>query len=110
MVNSILTGAGFVKNQTYKESFFRSPPKTTYAVYLDSIESRGADTLNLIKDHSVTIELYEYAPDPEAEKRIEEELDARAIEWIKQPRYWIQSEQQYQVIYEFEYIDKKGVN
>lgn len=109
MVNRILTGAGFIEKETYKETRFITPPKQTYAVYMDSIERRGPDNINLIKEHDITIEVYEYTPDKEAERRIEEQFDALGLEYIKQPRYYIQAEQIYQVIYEFSYIEKKGV-
>ena len=106
MVKRILTGAGFVEGETFKETRFLSPPKTTYAVYEDSFTRRGADNLNLIKDHDYTIELYSYTPDPEAEARIEEILDSYGIEYDKSPRYWIESEQLYQVVYTFNFIEK----
>ena len=108
MVNSILTGAGFVLNETYKETRFLKPPRDTYAVYSDSQDHRGADDLNLIVEHGYTIELYEYSPDPEAEKRIETEFEKAGVAFTKQPRYWIHEEQLYQVIYDFDYIEKKG--
>lgn len=106
MVKQILTGAGFIENETFKETRFLSPPKTTYAVFEDSFTRRGADNLNLIKDHDYTIELYSYTPDPEAEARIEEMLDNLGIEYEKSPRYWIESEQLYQVVYTFNFIEK----
>lgn len=108
MVNTILTGAGFVLNETYRETRFLAPPRATYAVYNDDRVTRGADYVNCITDHAITIELYEYAPDPEAEKHIEEQFDLNGLEYIKESRYWIQEEQLYQVIYEFEYTEKKG--
>lgn len=108
MVNLILEGAGFVANKTYKETRFLKPPTVTYAIYNDSYESRGADDLNLLKEHDATIELYQYSPDPESERRIEEELDAHGLEYTKQDRFWIASEQLFQVIYDFSYIEKKG--
>lgn len=107
MVDKILTGAGFVLNKTYKETRFLQPPSKTYAIYNDSYNRRGADDLNLLTEHTITIELYEYSPDPEAEKRIEDQFDALGVEYSRQDRYWIQEEQLYQVIYEFDYI-KKG--
>lgn len=107
MVNKILTGAGFVLNKTCKETRFLSAPDTNYAVYDDSRNCRGADYHNLIIEHDITIELYEYSPDPGAEKRIEDQLELNGLEYVKQPRYWIQEEQLYQVIYEFAYIEKK---
>lgn len=110
MVNKILTGAGFVLNKTYRETRFLKPPRETYAVYNDSKQERGADYVNCIAEHDASIELYEYAPDPEAEKRIEDQFDVNGIEYTKQSRYWIHDEQLYQVIYDFNYIEKKGAN
>lgn len=108
MVNKILTDAKFVKDETYRETMFRDSPSETYAVFNDSRDVRGSDDLNMIVDHDVTIELYEYTPDPEAEARIESAFDAHSIAYNKQSRYWIQSEQLYQTIYEFNYVEKKG--
>lgn len=106
MVKRVLTGAGFVEGKTFKETRFLKPPKTTYAVYMDSFTRRGADGLNLIKDHDYTIELYSYTPDPEAEAKIEEVLDSLGLEYDKDDRYWIQEEQLYQVVYTFRFIEK----
>ena len=105
MVNKILKEAGL----PYKESRFLKPPSTTYAVYMDAVERRGGDNINLITQHDITIELYEYSPDPEAEKAIEDILDALGIEYSKDPRYWIQDAQLYQVVYEFSYQEKGGL-
>lgn len=106
MVKQVLTGAGFKEGKTFKETRFLKPPKTTYAVYMDSFTRRGADGLNLIKDHDYTIELYSYTPDPEAEARIEAVLDKLGLEYDKDDRYWIQEEQLYQVVYTFRFIEK----
>lgn len=105
MVNEILKATGL----PYKESRFLKPPTSSYVVFNDSIERRGGDTINLIAEHSITLELYCYKPDPEAEKSIEDQLDLLSIEWTKESRYWIQEEQLYQVIYEFSYIKKGGL-
>lgn len=106
MVKLVLTSAGFVENETFKETRFVKPPKKTYAVYLDSFSRRGADGLNLIRDHTFTIELYSYQPDPYSEKRIETALDALGLEYEKEDRYWINEEQLYQTIYTFNHIEK----
>lgn len=106
MVNKVLTGAGFVENETFKETRFLKPPKTTYAIYLDSFERRGADGLNLIKDHDYTIELYSDKPDPEAESRIEASFDTLGLAYEKDDRIWIQAEQIYQTLYTFNHIEK----
>ena len=104
MVNEILTATGI----PYKETRFLKPPKTTYAVFMDSINRRGGDNQNLISQHDISIELYEYNKDPEAEEKLERELDARGIEYDKASRYWIEAEQLYQVVYDFTYYEKGG--
>ena len=105
MVNKILTATGL----PFKESRFLKPPTTSYAVYNDSIERRGGDNINLVSLHDVSIELYEYSPDPEAEKAIEEQFDAEGIPYTKASRYWIQEAQLYQVVYDFSYYEKGGL-
>lgn len=106
MVKKILTGAGFVEGKTFKETRFLKPPKTTYAIFLDSVKRRGADGLNLITEHNYTIELYSYSPDPKAEAKIEDKLDTLGVEYEKESRYWIEEEQLWQVIYTFNNIEK----
>ena len=105
MVKEILDVTGL----PYKESRFLKPPSTTYAIYMDAIDRRGGDSINLISQHDVTIELYEYKPDPNAERLIETTLDALGIQYTKQPRYWIQDAQLYQVVYDFTYHQKGGM-
>ena len=102
MIHEILTASGL----PFKETQFLRPPAKTYAVYMDDVEADGGDLENLILHHDATIELYEPTPDPEAEKAIETQLNARGIKWQKQSRYWLQDAQRYQVIYEFSYIEK----
>ena len=106
MVKEILTSAGFIENKTFKETRFITPPRSTYAVFMDSFTRRGADTKNLIKEHDDTIELYSYKPDPIAESNIEREFDKRNIEYDKADRLWINEELLYQVVYTFSYTEK----
>ena len=106
MVKEILTNAGFVEEVTFRETRFIKPPKQTYVLYLKSYTSRGADRLNLVRDCVTTIELYSYVADPDAEMRIEAELDSRGLEYRKDDRYWIQEEQLYQVVYTIEHTEK----
>ena len=106
MIKRILTDSGFTEGKTFKETRFIKPPKETYAVYFDSYNGRGADSLNLIKEHDYSIELYSDTPDPEAEGRIEQSLNKLGLEYEKSERYWIQSEQLYQRIYNFNFIEK----
>lgn len=106
MVKDILINAGFVEGKTFTETRFLKAPRSTYAIYMDSFTSRGADNLNMIKEHDYTIELYSYKADPTAEAKIEATLDARGIGYDKQERFYIQDEQLFQVIYEFSYLEK----
>lgn len=103
MVTEILDASG-VK---YRRSRFPVPPAETYAVYTDSVETDGADGLNLMDHHSATVEVYEPAPDDAAEAAIEAAIDDYGLTWTKQDRYWLQDTQRYQVVYEFEYITKR---
>ena len=106
MVKTILTGAGFVEDETFKETRFLKSPKTTYAVYMDSLTRRGGDGVNLIKEHTYTIELYSYKMDLTAEAEIEKMFDTLGIEYDKSERYWLDSEQLYQIVYTFYFIEK----
>lgn len=103
MIKNILTAAGV----QFKRTRFPQPPKDTYAVYFDDVETDGPDGINAILRHDVTVELYEPKPDDAAEAAIEAQLDAAGLTWTKQDRYWLQDVQRYQVIYEFTYIEKR---
>lgn len=106
MVNKVLSLAGFEEGKTCKETRFIKPPRSSYALYMDSFTRRGGDDANLIKEHSYTIELYCYLPDPDAEARIENALDSYELKYDKSERYWIQEEQLFQIVYTFDYIEK----
>ena len=106
MVDKILKQAG-VK---YRQSRYTATPlPSTYAVYFDDREAGGADGINCLIAHNITIEVYESKPDDATEAAIEAALDAFGLEWTSQARYWIREEQRYQVIYEFTYIEKRRI-
>ena len=105
MVTKILKKAG-VK---FRQSRYMPPFPATYAVYFDDREASGADGINCLITHNITIEVYESKPDDATEAAIETALDSFGLEWTSQARYWIQSEQRYQVIYEFTYIEKRRI-
>lgn len=106
MIEEILNASG-VPNQ---ESDFSDPPEVTYAVYFDEITADGPDPVGenapQVERHDATVELYEPSKDAAKESAIEAELKARGISWHKQSRYWLESIQRYQVIYEFTYFLK----
>ena len=107
MIKTILSAAGV----EYAQGRFLRMPEGTHAVYFDDIEVETADrtpstTAPRIYHHSVTVEVYEPAPDDATETAIEAELDARGIAWSKQDRYWLKDLQRYQTVYDFEYTNK----
>ena len=106
MVTEILKRAGVKFRQT---RYTVKPLPPTYAVYFDDREAAGADGINCLINHNITIEVYESKPDDATEAAIEEALDAYGLEWSAQARYWIQEEQRYQIIYEFTYIEKRRI-
>lgn len=104
MVNDIFDEAGI----PYRRGRFTGAKAATYAVYMDDLASEGADrSPHLIIRHDITIELYESKPDDAAEAALENAISARGAQWIKQDRIWLQTEQLYQVIYEFSYFEKR---
>lgn len=107
MVKEILTASGI----PYKEARYLHPPAETYAVYFDNLTTDGPDPVAAdmpqIVHHDVMVELYEPKQDPDAEAKLEVQLRDRGIQWTKQARYWLQNVQRYQVIYEFNYTEKR---
>lgn len=103
MLNEILTAAGI----PHKPARFPDPPKGTYAVWFDDVTADGPDGFNRIFTHNAMVELYEAVQDPDAEKAVEAELDARGLHYDKQARYWLDSIKRYQVIYELTYYEKR---
>jgi hypothetical protein len=110
MVRNILSAAGV----RFAQGRFLRLPAETCAIYFDDIEVETADRVQLptsaglprIYHHSVTVEVYEPAPDDATETAIEAELDARGLPWTKQDRYWLTDSQRYQTVYEFSFTDK----
>lgn len=103
MVSDILRTAGV----NYRKTRFPQPPAGTYAVYMDDVSTDGADGLNLLRIHDITIELYESMPDDATETAVEAAMDEAGVRWEKQDRLWLPDEQRYQVVYEFTYITKR---
>lgn len=102
MIKTILTAAGI----PFRQSRFLTQPEGTYAVYMDDVNTDGPDGMPLIFNHDITVEVYEPTPDDDAEAAIEAALRTQGLHWTKQDRYWLQTEQLYQVIYEFSYTTK----
>lgn len=104
MVTKILNQVGV----RYRQARYTAKPlPDTYAVYFDDREVGGADGINNLITHNITIEVYESKPDDATERAIEDALDSAGVEWTSQARYWIDEAQRYQVIYEFTYYEKR---
>lgn len=107
MVDDILTEVGV----QFRRSRFPKPPSETYIVFTDDEETNGADVApNMVINHNVTVEVYEASPDDGTEAAVETALNKRGLAWDKQDRYWLQSEQRYQVAYDFSYYEKRRMN
>ena len=103
MIDKILTAAGI----PFRQARWPDPPEGTYALTFDDVKADGPDGMPArIFTHNVTVELYEDVADPEAEAAFEAQLAAEGIHGTKQGRYWLDSIQRYQTIYEFTYITK----
>lgn len=102
-IDELLTAA----QVEYKQARFSKPPRETYAVWFDDCNTDGSDDKNQLLRHGYTVEMYEYTPDSATESALEAVLDTAGLRWSKQSRFWIETEQLYQVIYTFDYIEKR---
>ena len=109
MTETILTASGI----PFKRARYPQPPPGTYAVYFDDQTTDGPDPvaggMPQIVNHDVMVELYEPTHDPDAEAQLEAQLRERGIQWTKQAAYWLQNVQRYQVIYEFNFTEKRRI-
>lgn len=104
MVNNILTAAGV----PFRRGRFTGKPKpSAYVVYMDDVSTDGSDEGPALYAHDITLELYTVKPDGQAEAAIEAAITAAGLQWTKQDLYWLETEQLYQVIYEFSYTEKR---
>lgn len=103
MVNKIMDASGV----EHRESRYIGKA-STYAVWMDDQSTEGPDGLPALAiRHDITVELYTGKPDPEAEAAIEAAIVAEGLQFTKQSRYWLPTEQMYQTIYEFTYFEKR---
>lgn len=103
MVSEILKGLEI----PYKEVRFNKTPNTSYAVFTDSKKVYGADKRLFLIKHHVFIELYSYSIDFENEGKLEKKFAEFSIDYDKSERVWLDDEQRYQVIYDFEYVERE---
>ena len=91
----------------YAACAFNNPPKETYAVYYEEITRRGADLLNCITEHEVTIEVYAYDfHDERAVRMVADVLDGHALEYKRYETTYINSEHLFQTRFELSFTNK----
>lgn len=104
MIKSVLMAAAI----PHQEAQYPDPPQDTFAVYLESVDSDGADNSVDIFKHSCTIELY--APTipagNEDRARLFAELCSRGVHYTTQGWYWLKALRRYQEVITFTYCEK----
>ncbi|MPN57813.1 hypothetical protein SDC9_205507 [bioreactor metagenome] len=75
-------------------------------VYSDEVDVGGADLLNNIITHTITVELYAECIDSEAEAKIERLLDLIPIHYTR-TRTWLGTEKMFQTVYAFTITERK---
>lgn len=107
LVASILEETGL----SFTAVAFNNPPNETYAIYNEEITRRGADTMNCISEHDVSMEVYSYDfYDDEAVRMVASVLDRRAIEYKKYDTTFINSEHLYCTRFEFSFTTKDNLS
>ena len=91
-------------NLKIKELHYLSKPSIPYNIYIDEISIRGADNLNNVIEHDITIE--HYFDNKSDEKIIEKFLDDEKIHYEKN-KDWLQDEALWVSVYNLETIIEK---
>lgn len=99
------------------ENHFIKPPKLPYLIFNQDKDVRGVSKDNLIIDSDVSVELYTSKIDPELEKKVKKVIidDILSVSnnddeiEISQNREYIESEQMYMTIFDFNLIEKGGI-
>ena len=97
----------WLETTTYKvaEEYFKEPPKPPYIIFIEESDVGGADDKNCIAERKISIEMYSLKIDKIAEKAIENLLNEKAIKY-KRYHTWIESEEFFQTVYDFNLVEK----
>lgn len=87
------------------EYSFNRPPPLPYLVYLTDERVRGSDDLCSIVEYGLSVELYSKGIDRKAEKKLEDMLQIRGMEYTKN-RIWVDSEKFFLTRYNFNFTTK----
>ena len=74
-------------------------PELPYVVFLDSVERGGADMKNLLRRHSLVVELYSDTQDDN--EALEAMFEDRALKYTKD-RQWLSDEECYMTTYDLQ--------
>lgn len=89
---------------------FNNPPGESYATYNEEITRRGADSMNCITEHDVSVEVYSYDfYDDGAVQAVASALDRHVLEYKKYDTTFINSEHLYCTRFEFSFIVKDSL-
>lgn len=90
-------GTGF----KWKEIRYLKTPPLPYFIYIDETYTRGADILQNIKEHNLTLEYYNDKEDKSKEKIIEDFLKDNDYQYTKN-KEWLSEEKMFVIIYELD--------
>ena len=90
----------------WKELRYLKTPALPYYIFIDDTTYRGADKLNNIIEHDITLEMYSETIDATGEETIEMFLDSEEISYEKS-REWLQTEEMYVTVYSLENLLEK---
>lgn len=90
----------------WKELRYIKMPPLPYNIFIDDTVYRGADKLNNIIEHNISLEHYSETIDNENEKIIEGFLNKEELHFDKN-REWLNDEELYVTVYELETVLEK---
>lgn len=94
----------------WKELRYLKTPKLPYFIFIDDIYTRGADSLNNIIEHNLTLEHYSEVVDEENEKIIKDFLDKEDLNYEKN-REWLSEEEMWITIFNVDtFLEKRRRN
>ena len=95
--NYLDTGTGL----KWKELRYLKTPSLPYFIFIDDVYIRGADILNNIIEHNLTLEYYADKKESSIEKAIEDFLNSEDHTYTKNTE-WLTEEKMYVTIYELD--------
>ena len=83
----------------WKEIRYLKAPSLPWFIFIDNTSTRGADALNNIVEHDLTLEYYYEKEDLQTEKTIEDFLNSEDYQYDKNTD-WLEDEQLFVTVYE----------